>query len=1527
MGFGGGHISEGPKVLVEMRHTLLGVAQLDSSALEAAFERRKDDARREVPTTACLTLLALLVLFVPHISALTITCFMSLAHMMQVAPNYTDRAAQACLDTTRAKYAELAALIMFFSLQPKITMLATGVTLMFITFPGTIAICKSSDDPNQLQVLGVAAGVSLVALTVVALAAVLSPLTAFVVFGSAMAIRHLAYGSYGSDGLELNKGDSTEAEPPESQAGADARAHRQRPAQRNALMLCVVALVVLPPLCRGIACLEGPLTPALLLVNASPAAYTPDTLETGLLDVHAANATAEARASELEKRLAELTESDEVRALREQLAGEKRMAGELRANLDAEREQAQAHARQREERFQQSLDDMKQQNEEQNDEARRTLSDEAYRKLQEQSAGATAALEMVQAEQNRVQQELQDKLKAAEQAAQTKSLEEAQAAQQAVLAVEEQMRMAQQEAARKLEEQAIEMQRKVSEAEEKAAAAQQQIESEETHVEGLKARLTAEFNGGDSARADLEKALSLAEDALEEKRADLKRERKTNDFLMQKLDSLETLKQSVERQNVKLDRIDSKIDTVIHLSSEQRSELARTRRVLMKGLFEATEVMTPTAFVVLKDKLPEPPSAAQKEELLALSLKDDGQGFQVSGDLVTYVEQAKAHLEEGKTWLERVQSFGVGVVEGDAEAVFGSVRAALGDLVTHETMYFYLVDELTGEPVRGNGYPLKITTPSELVPKLLPVMQVGMRAMSLYNGVSGVARMFGAPVPTVPDEWCKGAGKTINMLKQRSSVEAFGVVQDGTMGSDEESKTVRGASLRELQRFLGEMDVDRAFAGLRRIGDAESGVALWTMLDEAQAKQALKQRARDFEHEEAQHPTTDESATITSRRAPAPPPMSEPALECPLTWRPIPCRVAFELDAERLRREASFKVLAAAKAEAAASKAEAEAAKTNAETAEAAAKTAAANANAIAEKAKAAADAADAAANEAGEKHARLHDLPCKVEPPAVPHLEMRLAFDHAEMQSMLRQRDVHRATWIDRLHPYDMYSTLVRWRWPVFVALTHRSEPLASVSYVSKCDDDDRQCTCLAGLQKTYDEIASELHELRVRVEIEAELRAKIARNDFPLLIGVGSLATALLSVLLYYFGRHTVACFGMLAKFFFQKMLPNVFRQLLRLATATKEIMLSLLTAIKKLMQSACTLVQNRSTAFCTSLGNFVKGIGSLLGCWLQAMRRFGHSVQTPVKKAPGRIVEWRKQMATWWAKRQEASRQRAAVREEARAQDLERRERERRERTKAAAEKKAAKEAAAAKAAEAAAAAKAAKETGAAKAAAETAAANKAAAAKAASDKAMAVKAAADAKTAADAKAVADARAAEAKAVVEAKAAADAKAAVDKAAAEKVAAEAAAKAATERRRDQERLERERAAAAAEVARAEAKATADARAAAEAKAASEAKTAADARAAAEARRQNQERMERERTAAVAEAERARMAREVAAAAEAEKARLQQQARHEAAREAESEAARARAAQEAEARRERVRRQSSGRTWRRSKSGRGWSG
>ena len=74
-----------------------------------------------------------------------------------------------------------------------------------------------------------------------------------------------------------------------------------------------------------------------------------------------------------------------------------------------------------------------------------------------------------------------------------------------------------------------------------------------------------------------------------------------------------------------------------------------------------------------------------------------------------------------------------------------------------------------------------------------------------------------------------------------------------------EEETTRGASLRELQRFLTEHDKDEGYAGLRRIAD-EDGTAVWTILKETEVAAQLKKRAGERREEEEDVGTAPELA-------------------------------------------------------------------------------------------------------------------------------------------------------------------------------------------------------------------------------------------------------------------------------------------------------------------------------------------------------------------------------------------------------------------------------------------------------------------------------------------------------------------------------------------------------------------------------------------------------------------------------------------------------------------------------------------
>jgi hypothetical protein len=128
------------------------------------------------------------------------------------------------------------------------------------------------------------------------------------------------------------------------------------------------------------------------------------------------------------------------------------------------------------------------------------------------------------------------------------------------------------------------------------------------------------------------------------------------------------------------------------------------RAQLCKTIFEATEVSTPTSFVILPYELP-PPDAPVSE-----------------------AEQKKI-LKKAESWVGTVTSLageGTGLIENPAsyaKSFFGSVfkskmKKAKASMV-EKTLFLYLVDEYTGKPVydKTGVYPVKIETKSELVDK------------------------------------------------------------------------------------------------------------------------------------------------------------------------------------------------------------------------------------------------------------------------------------------------------------------------------------------------------------------------------------------------------------------------------------------------------------------------------------------------------------------------------------------------------------------------------------------------------------------------------------------------------------------------------------------------------------------------------------------------------------------------------------------------------------------------------------------
>jgi hypothetical protein len=331
-------------------------------------------------------------------------------------------------------------------------------------------------------------------------------------------------------------------------------------------------------------------------------------------------------------------------------------------------------------------------------------------------------------------------------------------------------------------------------------------------------------------------------------------------------------KEAKQRQDDRalLERIDANIVVIKKMGDESMFELRRTCHVLLKGIFEATEVSIPTTFIVVNDKLPPKPSEEDVKKILDLVAAEDGSGVSVQskyasvtlsadGAVINLEGDLKKRYDLGMKWVKCIESVAARIAAGEVgKGAFEIIKEGIEDLTVGKKMYLYLIDELTGEPVRakGKGWPIEIKKPKEVVPKILPLMQLGMRAMSIFNGAAGVARMFGYPVPIVPKSWSEGAQESLELLKQESSVEQFAVVHAEVKKGTEEKKSVRGVSLREFEDFMNKYDPGLKknksgdFAGLQRIGDPEDGTAVWTTLkDPVDIADAFKKRANQHREE------------------------------------------------------------------------------------------------------------------------------------------------------------------------------------------------------------------------------------------------------------------------------------------------------------------------------------------------------------------------------------------------------------------------------------------------------------------------------------------------------------------------------------------------------------------------------------------------------------------------------------------------------------------------------------------------------
>lgn len=309
-----------------------------------------------------------------------------------------------------------------------------------------------------------------------------------------------------------------------------------------------------------------------------------------------------------------------------------------------------------------------------------------------------------------------------------------------------------------------------------------------------------------------------------------------NDHNWQKIhDKINLISINLEKQTELLLRIDKRTQRIEDLSLEVFAQIRASEQVLLRGMFDATEVNVPTCFVIVNQEL---------SPMTQLDMKCTV----VVGAATLPAECERSN--SAKSWFKKLGTVGSLMLDtalnaGDIDLP-GAVKQFALDLAKDRDTkyYFYLVDEFTMCPIVpnkncGSKYPILIEVPSAFIPKMLPFLKIGMKAVCLANRVTGVARMLGYPLPSVSQDVIQQVQDFVGGLDKESSVSDWNCLQSsvrdvestaaaGENGSISSTKNVRGVDLRELKDFFGKYDEQLDFCGLCRVSTPE-GYSCWTL--------------------------------------------------------------------------------------------------------------------------------------------------------------------------------------------------------------------------------------------------------------------------------------------------------------------------------------------------------------------------------------------------------------------------------------------------------------------------------------------------------------------------------------------------------------------------------------------------------------------------------------------------------------------------------------------------------------------------
>jgi hypothetical protein len=158
-----------------------------------------------------------------------------------------------------------------------------------------------------------------------------------------------------------------------------------------------------------------------------------------------------------------------------------------------------------------------------------------------------------------------------------------------------------------------------------------------------------------------------------------------------------------------------------------------------------------------------------------------------------------------------------------AGSALAAVQAAVDDMDAG-TFTLRLLCQYSWEPV-GAGY--RIQAPRDSVPKLLPLLSVGLKGMKAVRGIGNLGRMLGLSLPDLPESAVGAAEKLVDGLGSEFACVTAAAGAAAARGSARARTAVSKFQLAEFEAFLRQHDPKEAWkAQLARVA-LRSGQVFW----------------------------------------------------------------------------------------------------------------------------------------------------------------------------------------------------------------------------------------------------------------------------------------------------------------------------------------------------------------------------------------------------------------------------------------------------------------------------------------------------------------------------------------------------------------------------------------------------------------------------------------------------------------------------------------------------------------------------